>query len=67
MMDINVKLLQCFINLLIKKLPVEPVRLQKNKNIYNNALAAESYKPIIRKFKKKKYTHFSETIFGAQI
>ena len=30
----------------------------KNKNISNKKLAEELHKPIIRKFKKEKYTHF---------
>ena len=39
----------------------------KNKNIPNKELAKELHKPIIRKFKKKKYTHFLFTIFRVQI
>ena len=33
----------------------------------NKKLAEELYKPIIRKFGKKKHTHPLQTIFGALI
>ena len=73
MMDIKGVLLQCFINFLIKKLHggegdaatlarSETLATQnksavKNENISNKELAEELHKPIIRKFKKEKYTH----------
>ena len=39
----------------------------KNEYISNQELAKELYIPIIRKFKKKKYTHVLWTIFGVLI
>ena len=58
-MDINVDLLQWFINVLIKKTAGGASTLAKksdvkNKNILNKELAEELNKPIIRKFKKRK-------------
>ena len=52
-MDINVDLLQRSINFFDKK----TVSGIKNENISNKKLAEELHKPIIRKFKKEKYTH----------
>ena len=51
MMDITVDLLQWFINFLIKKASSGTV---KNEIIPNRELAEELYKPIIRKFNKRK-------------
>ena len=40
----------------------------KNENIYNNELAEELYKRIIRKSKKRKVrSHFIDNIWGADI
>ena len=50
-MDINVELLQRFINFLIKKTSDVAI---KSKIISNKELAEELHKPIIRNFKKKK-------------
>ena len=45
MMDINVDLLQSFINFLIKKTSGSDL-----KNVPNKELAEELHKPVIRKF-----------------
>ena len=37
----------------------------KNETIYKNKLAEELQKPIIRKFKRKRYTHYLKKIFRA--
>ena len=50
MMDINVDLLQCFMNFLIKT----SGGTVKNKNISNKELVGELHKPIIRQFSKRK-------------
>ena len=50
-MDINVYLLQSFINVLIKKSSGSGI---ENENIFNRELAEELHKPIIRKFNKRK-------------
>ena len=39
----------------------------KTENILNKELAEELYKPIIRKFEKRKYTHLSYAIFGVLV
>ena len=40
----------------------------ENENISNKELAEELYKPIIRKFKKRKvYSHFIDNIWGADL
>ena len=59
MMDINADLLQWFINFLDKKstsLGDESASggAMKNKNVSNQELAEELYKPIIKKFEKRK-------------
>ena len=51
MMVINVDLLQWSLNYLINKTFGSGIR---NENISNRELAKELYKPIIRKFKKRK-------------
>ena len=51
MMGINVDLLQWSLNYLINKTFGSGIR---NENISNRELAKELYKPIIRKFKKRK-------------
>ena len=51
MMDINMDLLQCFINFLINK---NSVRTVKNEIMSNKELTEELHKPIIRKFGKRK-------------
>ena len=62
MKDINADLVQWFRNILIKKASATRANKFsgsriKNENISNNELAEELHKPIMRKFKKKKYTH----------
>ena len=39
----------------------------KKENISNKGLAEKLHKSIIRKFKKKKFTHFLEILFGVLI
>ena len=51
MMDINVDLLQWFINFLIKKTSGSGI---KNQNIFNKELAKELLKQIFRNFNKRK-------------
>ena len=53
MMDINKDFLQWYLNFLIKTSGSGI----KNEKISNQDLAEELHKLIIRKFKKKKYTH----------
>ena len=73
MMDINVDLLQWFINVLIKKLQVVPLCLQINlllkmKICQTKELAEEFYKPIIIKSKKgKAHSTFIDNILGADL
>ena len=50
-MNINVDLLQWFINFLIKKSSGGTV---KKENIYNKVLVKELHKPIVREFSKRK-------------
>ena len=62
MMDVNAGLVQWFRNILIKKASATSANKFygsriKNENIANNELVEELHKPILRKFKKKKYTH----------
>ena len=59
MMDINVDLLQWFINFLIKKTSGCG---NKNKNISDKKLLEELHKPIMRK-----YIHVLLAIFGVPI
>ena len=69
MTDINRDLLQWFINCLIRRLQAEQLLLTKviQSKITNKDLAEELRKSTIKKFKKGKYNHLLETIFGAQI
>ena len=63
MMDINVKLLQRFINFLIKKAFGGGI-----KNIPNKELAEELHKPIIRNFNKRKVeSPIIKNIWGASL
>ena len=62
MIDINVDLLQCFINFLIKRTSGSGI---KNENISNTELTEELYKPIIRNLEK--YTQLLLTIYQVQI
>ena len=63
MMDINVDLLQWFINFLIKKTSGRGIE-----NIPNKELAEELYKPIIRNLKKRKvYSPFIDNIWGTDL
>ena len=65
MMDINVDLLQWFINFLIKKTPGSGF---SNEIITNKELTEELHKPIIRKFKKRKVqSPFIDNIRGADL
>ena len=58
-------LLQCFINVLIKK---TSDGLVQNEIISNKELAGESQKPIIRKLNKRKaHSHFISNIWGADL
>ena len=63
-MDINVDLLQWFINVLMKKSSGETV---KNEAIYDKELVEELHKQIIENSRKEKYTHLLYTILVAQI
>ena len=63
--DINVDLLQWFINFLIKK---TSGGASKNEFMSNKELAEELHKLIIRKFKKPKvYSPFLVNIYGADL
>ena len=65
LMDINVELLQWFINVLIKKTYGATV---KNEIISNKELAEELHKPIIGKIKKRKtYSLFIDNICGVDL
>ena len=62
MIDVNVDLLQWFINSLIKKSSGRDI---KNENVSNKKLAEELHKPITRKFKKRKvHSSFIDNIWG---
>ena len=62
-MDINVDLLQWFINSLIKK-----TSGSGSKNISNKELAEELHKPIIRNFNKRKvHSPFIDNIWGEDL
>ena len=63
-MDINVDLIQYFINFLIKKLLVEQLKVILSKE----KLAEEFHKQIIRKFKKwEVYSSFLDNIWAADL
>ena len=62
MIDVNMDLLQCFINFLIKRKSGSGI---KNENISNTELMEELYKPIIKNLEK--YTHLLLTVFQVQI
>ena len=62
MIDVNMDLLQCFINFLIKRTSGSGI---KNENISNTELMEELYKPIIKNLEK--YTHLLLTVFQVQI
>ena len=62
-MDINMDLLQSFINILIKRTSGSGI-----KNTSNKELAGELHKPIIRKCNKRKvHLPFIEKIWGADL
>ena len=62
MLDINVGLIQWFINFLIKRPQVE------QKNIPNKELAEGLHKPIIKKFQKGKvHSTFIDNIWGTDL
>ena len=64
-MDINVELLQRFINFLIKKTSDVAI---KSKIISNKELAEELHQPIIRKSKKRQvYSPFVDNVLGADL
>ena len=64
-MDINVELLQRFINFLIKKTSDVAI---KSKIISNKELAEELHKPIIIKSKKRQvYSPFVDNVLGADL
>ena len=71
MININIDLLQWSINLLIKRVLLDPLRLQinlqlKHENISNKELAEELHMPIIRKFKRREVqSTFIDNIWGA--
>ena len=65
MMDINVDLLQWFINFFDKKASGSGI---KNKNIPKKQLAEELHKSVIRKFNKRKiHSSFIDNIQGADL
>ena len=65
MMDINVDLLQWFINFFDKKASGSGI---KNKNIPKKKLAEELHKSVIRKFNKRKiHSSFIDNIQGADL
>ena len=80
-MDINMDLLQQFINVLIKKTFGGTARLAwsetlatrnksayKNENIFNKDLPSELHKPVIKRFKKRKpRLPFIDNIWGADL
>ena len=59
MMYIKRVFLQLFVNVLIKTL----LSGIKKENMSDQQLVEELHKPIIKKFKKKKYTQLLQTIF----
>ena len=64
-MDINVDLLQWFINFLIKNASGETV---KHEITSNKELAEKLHKPIIRKFQKRKVnSSFIDHFWGADL
>ena len=64
-MDIKGVLLQCFINILIKKLLVEQLKITAK---INKELSEELHKPIITKFEKRKVPScFINNIWGADL
>ena len=65
MMDIKDDLLLSFINFFEKKSKGSGVNIPLE---FNEQLAEELHKPIIRKFKKRKvYSGFKENIWGADL
>ena len=65
MMDINVDLLQWFINFFEKTTFGSGI---KNENMSDQQLAEELYKPIIRNFGKRKvHSPFIDKIWGADL
>ena len=80
-MDINMDLLQQFINVLIKKtfcgtatlawsetLATRNKSAYKNENIFNKDLPSELHKPVIKRFKKRKLRlPFIDNIWGADL
>ena len=65
MMDINVDLLQWFINFFEKTTSGSGI---KNENMSDQQLAEELYKPIIRNFGKRKvHSPFIGKIWGADL
>ena len=65
MMNINLDLLQWFINFSIKK---NSGGTFKNEVISNKELAEELHKPIIRKFEKRKvHSSFTDNIWDADL
>ena len=63
MMDINIDLRQWFIVFFDKKVSGRTV---KSEIISNKELAEELHKPIIRKFRKKKYTNLYRQYLGCR-
>ena len=65
MMDINVDLLQWFINFFEETTSGSGI---KNENMSDQQLAEELYKPIIRNFGKRKvHSPFIDKIWGADL
>ena len=65
MMDINVDLLQWFINFFEKTTSGSVI---KNENMSDQQLAEELCKPIIRNFRKRKvHSPFIDNIWGADL
>ena len=65
MMDINMDLLQWFINFLIKKSSGGEI---KNEIMSNKELAEELHKPFIRKFEKRKvHSSFIDNVWSTDL
>ena len=64
MIDINMDLLQCFINLLIQKSSGGTV---KNETISNKKQQKNYTNKLLENLRKEIYTHLLSTIIGAQI
>ena len=69
-MDVNVDLLQLFINFLIKKSSgsnICYISAIKNEVMSNQQLAEDCTSQLLEKLKNEKYNHLLKTIFGVLI